>query len=64
MNIAIGIGYCYGLNIKLVLVLDIVKASLEILGIGIEVKKVVLLMSGWLDGSILLIFMSSNKTEL
>jgi len=30
----------------LVLVLGIVKASLEILGIGIGVKKVVLLMSG------------------
>ena len=30
---------------KLVLVLGIVKASLEILGIGIGVKKVVLLMS-------------------
>ena len=30
----------------MVLVLGIVKASLEILGIGIGVKKVVLLMSG------------------
>ena len=30
---------------KLVLVLGIVKASLKILGIGIGVKKVVLLMS-------------------
>ena len=31
---------------KLVLVLGIVKASLEVLGIGIGLKKVVLLMSG------------------
>ena len=43
MNITIGIGYCQGLIIKLVL--GIVKASLKILGIGIGVKKVVLLMS-------------------
>ena len=39
MNIAIGIGYCSGLIIKLVLVLGIVKTSLKILGIGIGVKK-------------------------
>ena len=31
----------------MVLVLGIVKASLEILGIGIGLKKVVLLMSVW-----------------
>ena len=39
MNIGIGIGYCKGFFKKLVLVLGIVKASLEILGIGIGVKK-------------------------
>ena len=39
MNIAIGIGYCSGLIIKLVLVLGIVKTSLEILGIGIGIVK-------------------------
>ena len=39
INIAVGIGYCQGLIKKLVLVLGIVKASLEILGIGIGVKK-------------------------
>ena len=38
----------------MVLVLGIVKASLEILGIGIGVKKVVLLMSAvWYSGFIL-----------
>ena len=58
-NIGIGIGYCQGLIQKLVLVLGIVKASLEILGIGIGVKKVVLLRSAmqlltlpeWLSGT-------------
>ena len=49
MNIAIGIGYCSGLIIKLVLVLGIVKTSLKILGIGIGVKKVILLMSAQYD---------------
>ena len=42
MNIAIGIGYCRTHH-----KIGIVKASLKILGIGIGVKKVVLLMSGW-----------------
>ena len=37
----------------MVLVLGIVKASLEILGIGIGVKKVVLLMSGQDSESVL-----------
>ena len=45
MIIGIGIGYCLGALQILVLVLGIVKASLERLGIGIGVNKVVLLRS-------------------